>query len=94
MTRRALSALLFAAGAGAAKKPEAVVKHLEDSNDGGLVQARFELTPAHEEAVRGVEGVEFYCQWSRYEAAIYKGARFTWGEVAPEVVKALKGVRR
>ena len=93
ITRFQFFMLPVTATAAGEPKPEAVVKHLGDDNDGGLLQTRFELKPRHTEAVSLVPGVEFCRAHSRYEAVIYKGGAFSWDEIKAGVLAVLKEVR-
>jgi hypothetical protein len=93
ITRFQFFLLPMAATAAGEPKPEVLLKHVGDDNDGGLLQTRFELLPKHEDAIMRVPGVEFCRAHSRYEAALYKGGAFTWAEVEAGVLAVLKGVR-
>lgn len=88
-----LSLPVAATAAAVPEKPIAVLKHLGDDNDAGLIQARIELWPRHEAAVMRVEGVEFCTVTARYDAVVYKGGAFTWAELEPKIIAALKEVR-
>lgn len=91
LTRRSSILLLSTAAlAAAGEKPAATLKYLPgDDKDGALLQTRVEITPTMIERLKAVRGIEYAVATSRYEAVLYRGARFTWPELEGAILRAV-----
>lgn len=95
LTRRySILLLSTAAIAAAGEQATAVLKYLDGKDkDGALLQTRVEITPHMEERIRKIKGIEYVGRTSRYEAVLFRGARFTWPELEGAILRAVTEVQ-